>query len=64
MTAMHEHHANAATLLTSLGELPAHATPAERAAAVNALADAEITDRATELLYRLGAPGYQHNAAA
>ena len=59
-----ERDANTATLLTACGRLDRNATPAERAAAVAALADAEILDRSEELLARLGAPGYQHHAAA
>lgn len=53
-----------ATLLTSLGQLPPNATPAERQAAVIALTDAEIYERSLELNYRMGAPGYHHPAAA
>ena len=59
-----ERDAGTATLLTSLGRLDPNATPAERSAAVQALTDAEINDRSVELLYRLGAPGYHHPAAA
>lgn len=50
--------------LVSLGQLPADATPAEREAAVQALADAEIDAWTDELLARLGHPDYQQPAAA
>lgn len=64
MSTIAERDANTADLLTATGRLDRNATPAERAAAVQALTDGEIFDRSVELLARLGAPGYHHPAAA
>lgn len=64
MPTMIQRRENTAIILTTLGELPPDATPAQRQAAVDALTDAEIGDRCDELLARLGHPDYQHHAAA
>ena len=55
---------NTATVLTTLGQLPADATPAQRDAAVNALTNQEIDGWCDELLARLGHPDYRQPAAA
>jgi hypothetical protein len=62
---MQEHRDGTASILTTLGRIPATATPAEINAAVEqAIADGEVDALSTELLYRLGAGDLHYPAAA
>jgi hypothetical protein len=67
MSTYRERRDRIASIEIALGHLSPNATPAEREAAIDAVLDAgdhEVEARSAELLYRLGAGGIYHPAAA